>query len=269
MKIILHPLFIVTVVIGAVAVSGWFMLAIVAAVLVHEFSHVWAARAFGITAREIRLLPFGAEVNIDCTFLGTREKALILLSGSFGNIAAALITSCLLWLAPELFMVFEYFMVANAIPAILNLLPIYPLDGGKILCLLTDSAKTQRIIKILSNIAAITLLVVGCIISFNFPLILFGAVMLLGINLDMKKSQFTSCLLKPVKVNKHRVRDVAVTADMTLLGVYKLVSPRNYARFIITDRNNHTFYENDLEKWLTVHPPTKKLGELSPRIFVP
>ena len=133
MKVSFHPLFIIAVILALWAGFGFFVLAAVVAVLVHEAAHAIAANHFGIRAKKLTFLPFGAQVNIDCVFLPRRQQILILLAGSLGNIVAIIIASSFLWIFPSLFVFWEMFIIANAVPAVINLLPIYPLDGWKII----------------------------------------------------------------------------------------------------------------------------------------
>ena len=255
------------------------MICLIAAVLIHEVSHTWAAKVFGIRAQSLRLLPFGAEVEIECAFLPASKKILILLAGSFGNIVVALVCSSFLWLFPTTFMFLSYFIVANAIPAVLNLLPIYPLDGGKVLHLLAEDAKSGKrkvengkfmkkikfpfMLQVFSTVVFTGLLVYGCFWGFNVALILFSAAMIFCTNIEMKKTRFVSTLHKGVKINKNRIREVAVRSDMKLFEVYKLVSPKFYAKFIITDKGNRGFYEDSLERLLLEHSLDTRVGDVA------
>ncbi|MCL2587751.1 MAG: site-2 protease family protein [Firmicutes bacterium] len=110
-----------------------FFLALVVVVLVHEFSHIMVARHFGVRVERLRLLPFGAQIQIDVGFLTQRQRLLILLAGVGGNIVFALSLGLFLWLFPAVFLWIEPLIIANAIVVAMNLLPIWPLDGGKIL----------------------------------------------------------------------------------------------------------------------------------------
>jgi len=159
----------------------------VTAVLVHEFSHALVASWLGVRTDKLRLLPFGAEINIDCTFLSKDKKVLILLAGSMGNIILAIALSSLLWLFPSVFLVVEILIIANAVPGILNLLPIYPLDGGKILCLATGK---RKLVVWWSNIFFGALFVASCLFFFNIALLLMCVMMFVCINFDLKSTRY-------------------------------------------------------------------------------
>ena len=189
MKLSLHPLFIAVLVIAFLCGFGWIAVALLSAVLVHEFSHAVAAAHLGVRTDRLRLLPFGAEISIDSAFLPVDKKVRILLAGSVGNIVLAVCLSSLLWLFPPIFMVAEVLIIANAVPGVLNLMPIYPLDGGKILYLVTGKRKW---VIWLSNIFFGALFAASCLFFFNAPLLLMCAVMIININFELKPTNYAT-----------------------------------------------------------------------------
>ena len=188
MRLSLHPLFIAVLAAAFLCGFGMVAVALVGAVLVHEFSHAIVAAHFGVRADRLRLLPFGAEITIDCAFTPVDKKVLILLAGSIGNIILAVVLSSILWLFPQFFLVLEVLVVANAVPGVLNLLPIYPLDGGKILFLV--SGKRKKWVIWLSNVFFGVLLLASCIFFFNIALVIMCAAMIVNINFELKATNY-------------------------------------------------------------------------------
>ena len=130
----LHPLFLL-VMLASVA-TGRFaeIAALFAIVLFHELGHLAAALRFGWTVREIKLLPFGGVMEVeDAGAIPVREEALVALAGPLQNVimaAAAWLCGWAGWTDP---LWTEDMVTANALIALFNLLPILPLDGGKML----------------------------------------------------------------------------------------------------------------------------------------
>ncbi len=103
-------------------------------VFVHELGHAAAAYGYGWTIREIKLLPFGGVAELEeKPGAPAREEAVIALAGPLQNVwmaAAAWGLGSLGWMDAGWA---DYLLRANLLLLAFNLLPIYPLDGGRLL----------------------------------------------------------------------------------------------------------------------------------------
>ena len=93
--------------------------------LAHEMGHVATAAVLGVGVKRIHFTPLGmTAVLVDFEKLRTLIKAVILIAGPFVNLA----------LIPIFYIMNRPFLwQANLILFIFNMLPIYPLDGGRLL----------------------------------------------------------------------------------------------------------------------------------------
>ena len=176
------------------AVAVWysattFMVALVLAVLVHELCHGIAASFFGICPTRLSILPFGGCISIDCNFLSTRQRNIVLLAGPAGNFAVAVIFGILVWLFPIIFIYLEYLVAANFITGAMNLLPIATLDGGKVISNYTG----EKPVLWFSNIVFAVLLCFS-IYMFNFLIAAFAIMMIIMFNFPHKNTVFSSKL---------------------------------------------------------------------------
>lgn len=138
-QIRLHPLFLLV-----LAASLWFgflleCLLSFAVVIVHECGHLFAANMMGWKVRELHLLPFGGELVVEHRRLPrVREECVVALAGPLVNLLFMILSwSCyqLGFLSGEWH---HYILEINIWIAIFNLIPVLPLDGGKlVLALLT------------------------------------------------------------------------------------------------------------------------------------
>lgn len=142
--------------IGGMSAFGFWIAAVLISLLAHETSHILAARLFG--ARSFIVLSgLGGQVyGLD--ELKRWKRVLVLLAGSLGNI----LIFGILWLAadPErnplpierlgrewsTFIANAVFvlMLINALWCLLNLLPLWPLDGGRIALEVGEALLGQR-----------------------------------------------------------------------------------------------------------------------------
>ena len=118
-------------------------LALFASVVAHELAHALVARRFGVRTRAITLFLFGGVATLEREPSSPKADALIALAGpAMSAVLAALAFALLLALdrfAPDgalhdaVGLLGTYVMLANAVLALFNVLPAYPMDGGRVL----------------------------------------------------------------------------------------------------------------------------------------
>lgn len=129
----LHPLFVMILLLSAL--TGYFieLLTLFAIVIVHELGHVIMAHAMGWRVSSVKLLPFGGVVEVEeAAGASAQEEMLVAVAGPLQNIwmiVLAYVFGELGWWSLEWT---TYFIEANLWIAVFNLLPVMPLDGGKI-----------------------------------------------------------------------------------------------------------------------------------------
>lgn len=118
------------------------VVAVFACIVVHELSHALVARHFGCRTREILLLPIGGIAEVERMPERPAQELLVALVGPATNIAIAALLGVIFVLAgwtldleqPTLFraLVVPLFWI-NLSLAAFNLLPAFPMDGGRVL----------------------------------------------------------------------------------------------------------------------------------------
>ena len=103
-------------------------------VVVHELGHLAMALRCGWTVREVRLLPFGGVVEVEeAGTVPAREEMAVAVCGPLQHVWLA----ALGWLLGYIGWVdaawADFFVRANATVMAFNLLPVVPLDGGRLL----------------------------------------------------------------------------------------------------------------------------------------
>jgi Zn-dependent protease/CBS domain-containing protein len=164
-----------------------FILAVFACVLAHEFGHVLTARRYGIETRDITLLPIGGVANIQRMPDRPWQEFVIAIAGPLVNvaIAAVLIAVFGVNLTSERIADIEQGRVnfianlasVNIALFLFNLLPAFPMDGGRVLRALLamrlGRLRATRIAAVIGQVAAFAL---GFIGLFGSPLLVFIAI---------------------------------------------------------------------------------------------
>ena len=152
----------------AVGGAVLFILSLFACVVIHEFGHAFAARHFGIPTRDITLLPIGGVSRMERIPDNPRQELWIALAGPLVSLAVAAAIRFFLWAvyAPtpmsqmlqlaswtEIYPFVVQLMVANGLLAVFNLLPAFPMDGGRIFrALLARRMDYSRATRIAANV---------------------------------------------------------------------------------------------------------------------
>ena len=113
--------------------NGIYFLYYVVAVVLHEFAHAKAAKKLGYKTKDICLSAFGAVLYGDFGDMSFADEAKIALAGPLLNLFMAVCTLALWWAFPSLYVFTQPFYMANVCIFAINLLPCYPLDGGRVL----------------------------------------------------------------------------------------------------------------------------------------
>lgn len=110
-------------------------------ILLHEFGHIFAARHFGIGTPDILLTPIGGVARIASLPERPRQELVIALAGPAVTLAIALGLGAVVWSqggvrVPDQWAglsLVESLCWTNVILLLFNLLPAFPMDGGRVL----------------------------------------------------------------------------------------------------------------------------------------
>ncbi|MBA4138830.1 MAG: hypothetical protein C0518_16115 [Opitutus sp.] len=129
---------------AGVAGAGWSLLLIIlffACVVLHELGHSLTARRYGVRVARILLLPIGGMAEFDRIPRRPSAELLITVAGPAVNFVLAAVLLPIVWTdlwseqaLPEhgLENLLLNLAVANGVMGLFNLLPVFPMDGGRI-----------------------------------------------------------------------------------------------------------------------------------------
>jgi Zn-dependent protease/CBS domain-containing protein len=128
---------------GLSAATYWWMgifgaLGLFASIVVHEFSHSIVARRNGLPMKGITLFVFGGVAEMEAEPPDAKTEFLMALAGPLASVAIGVVfyvigAAAATSLPLEVLTVISYLAEINWLLAIFNMIPAFPLDGGRVL----------------------------------------------------------------------------------------------------------------------------------------
>lgn len=188
LSLTVHPLFFVYGFYYALTGKIFTFIIFTVTAVAHELGHSFVANGCGYKLNRITLMPFGAVVKGDIDGLKFSDEIKIAMAGPILNIAVALFFIALWWVFPEIYAYTELIVSANLSMATVNLLPVFPLDGGRILSAYTamrlGQKRSERLCKITGGVLSLLLIALFLITVFsgtvNLSLLFFSLFIFFG-----------------------------------------------------------------------------------------
>lgn len=187
MKLTIHPLFFVFGLYFALTGKVFLFLTFTLTALMHEYGHALAAERLGYKMNKITLMPYGAVINGAIDGLSYKDEVTVALAGPLTNLFICILFTAAWWLVPEIYPYTDTVLFANLSVAAINILPAYPLDGGRIvaaaLSLKFPQKKMLFAMKIIGTVIGATLFAAFVFSLFNTPnisLLFFSLFILVG-----------------------------------------------------------------------------------------
>jgi len=249
-KIHLHPILIIFIIISVITGTFIDLSIILSIVFIHELGHFLMARHFKWRIRGIMLWVFGGVLDTDeHGNRSIKEEALVTVAGPFQHVIIHLLLFFLAFtpLVPENIM--DTAIHYNSIILLFNLIPIWPLDGGKLLMLILSKYLPYKKAYETTIISSIILSIIFLILQLVFfPFTLSTMMIMLFLIMENWKDWkqryfvFIRFLLNRYEGSSHvaKVEPIKVPSDFKLMDVFskfrREIKHSIYINFANSDR---------------------------------
>jgi len=166
------------------AAGAVFLVLLFGCVLLHEFGHVFAARAFGVRTPDVTLYPIGGVARLERMPANPKQELIVALAGPAVNVVIALALFLLVGAGTVLgamtnlggsFLI--QLAVVNVWLVAFNMIPAFPMDGGRVLrsvlAMRMGRAKATEIAVSVGKVMAVLLGIYG-FFSLNLTLMIIA-----------------------------------------------------------------------------------------------
>ncbi len=220
----------------AMAVSGIaFIVAVFGIIVMHELGHALTARRFGIATRDITLLPIGGVARLERMPSKPSEELLVAIAGPAVNVVLALLllgaivaTGAIEDVTRSTFVGGPFLaklMWVNVAICVFNLIPAFPMDGGRVLrALLAMRMSYVRATDIAAAVGQGVALVFGLIGLFVNPFLVFIALFVwIGAQAEARMAHVHASLAGVPLTQAMVTRFATVSPDEPVANVVQLM----------------------------------------------
>jgi Zn-dependent protease len=209
----------------ALAVAA--MLGLFVCLILHELAHSLVARRFGLRIGGITLFVFGGVAELDEEPATARSEFWIAVAGPIMSFALAGLAWLVLRMAdaaslsPALTALLGYLAMINLVLALFNLVPAFPLDGGRVFRAALwhwfgDLVRATQVATRVASIFAIAMITIGLLSLFDGTSTGGLWLVLIGLYLQMAARTTLRQLLQRIALQGKTVTDLMTTNPQTV-----------------------------------------------------
>ena len=232
MKITIHPLFFGVIIFCAF--FGGFFVSIICALtaLLHECGHIFCAARLGYECKCIKLMPYGAAAVCDIDGIKWRDEVALALAGPAVNAAICVFVAALWWFFPATYAFTDTVMYASLAMLVVNLLPAYPLDGGRVAkCVLghfLPERKAVAILRAVNVVVAAALIALFFISLYNVTFLFFALFLLCSAVEKSPPAVRINFASRAALRRGMEIKTVLVSDDITVREALRLLDDKRF-----------------------------------------
>jgi len=258
-----------------------FILALFGCVVLHEYGHALTARRYGIKTRDITLLPIGGVARLERMPDKPAQELWVALAGPAVNVVIAIVLFVWLQLTSALVPLdelevgsgsfIERLMVVNIVLVGFNMIPAFPMDGGRVVrALLAMRMEYTRATQIAASLGQFIAILFGFLGLISNPFLLFIAFFVwIGAAQEASMTQIKSALAG-IPVSRAMLTDFqTVSQHDTLSRAVELILAGSQQDFPVVDDGQVVgiLTRGDIVAGLTQRGPDAAIAEVMQREF--
>lgn len=187
----------------AVAILLGLLVAVFTCVLMHEYGHALMARVFGVQTKDIIITPIGGLARLERMPRNPFQELMITIAGPAVNLVIAFAFAVYVFLSGSNWVPAPGFEGLRQLPIVLmwmnlvlflfNLIPAFPMDGGRILrsglAFFLPHRRATVVAGIVGQICALSFVIYGLMFQ-HFGLVVIGAFVFIAARHEMRVSRF-------------------------------------------------------------------------------
>lgn len=210
----------------------------------HECAHVACASLFGCKVESISFLPVGLNTRVETGELDRVKRIIINFCGPVLNLVLFIMSGLFIRYVNDSVPMLHIIKTANIYLAIFNMLPVWPLDGSRILqdllMVKTGLLSAARLIRALSFVMAFILIIAGALpsiyTSWNFSLIAVGIYILWSAKMEKTETSYANIRNVMYRRSKLKNKGIYLAREIVVLNslcLWEAVSRMDFDRYHI------------------------------------
>ena len=232
MKISVHPLFFAAMIICALFGGLPSALICLVTALMHESGHIFCAARMGFKCEKIKIMPYGAAAICNIDGISAGDEIKLALAGPLVNAAVCVALAGLWWFFPQTYAYTDTVMQANAAMLAINILPAYPLDGGRVAGCALSKLFSRKVaftaLKVAAAVCSAMLIAAFFLVARNPSLMTFAVFLLISLFEKIPSAELINFWSAGKLKRGMEVRYVLCDRNLTYREAFKKLDDKKY-----------------------------------------
>lgn len=211
--------------------------------ILHEMGHSLVGKRYGYKLNVITLMPYGAMLSGANKPFSKSEEIKIAIAGPLVNVILMIVSLLICWIFPVAKSVLNEFVYCNLYTFCFNVLPVYPLDGGRVLLAILSQKKPYLVARKITTIFGIVITAIFFLLFFvsffynlNYMLGINALFLLIGLFGDDNNVYYEKLTTFDQFMPLKSAKTISIEKGTPLFIAYKKIVSSGASKVCITDK---------------------------------